>query len=58
MKVFLIIIVGVLAAWSLTLFGITQFIDTWEVRGQFGDLFGSINSLFSGFAFAALIYTI
>ena len=30
--------------------------DTWDKRGQFGDMFGGINSLFSGLAFAALAY--
>lgn len=29
-----------------------------ETRGQFGDKFGSVNALFSGLAFAGLIYTI
>lgn len=29
-----------------------------EIRGQFGDKFGSINALFSGFALAGIIYTI
>lgn len=29
-----------------------------EVRGQFGDKFGAVNALFSGLAFAGLIYTI
>lgn len=33
-------------------------IDGWDVRGQFGDLFGSVNALFSGFAFAGLVITI
>lgn len=33
-------------------------IDGWDVRGQFGDLFGSVNALFSGLAFAGLIITI
>jgi hypothetical protein len=32
--------------------------DDWSKRGQFGDLFGSVNALFSGFAFAGIIYTI
>lgn len=32
--------------------------DNWTDRGTFGDLFGAINALFSGLAFAALIYTI
>lgn len=30
----------------------------WDERGQFGDAFGSLNALFSGFAFAGIIYTI
>lgn len=29
----------------------------WEERGQFGDMFGVVNALFSGLAFAGLIYT-
>lgn len=33
-------------------------IDEWDVRGQFGDLFGSVNALFSGLAFAGLVITI
>lgn len=31
---------------------------SWEIRGQFGDSFGVTSSLFSGLAFAALIYTV
>jgi hypothetical protein len=30
----------------------------WPTRGQFGDVFGAANSLFSGLAFAGLIYAI
>lgn len=33
-------------------------IDGWDVRGQFGDLFGSVNALFSGLAFVGLVITI
>lgn len=29
----------------------------WEERGQFGDMFGFVNAIFSGLAFAGLIYT-
>lgn len=32
--------------------------NTAAVRGQFGDKFGAINALFSGFAFAGIIFTI
>ena len=31
---------------------------SWSDRGQFGDMFGAANSLFSGLAFAGLIFTI
>ncbi len=30
----------------------------WDVKGQFGDTFGALNALFSGLAFAGVIYTI
>lgn len=33
-------------------------IDSWDHRGQFGDLFGVVNALFSGLAFAGIIITI
>jgi len=52
MKIFLIV-TGVFCAWILALVGVSEFFDSWETRGQFGDLFGSVNALFSGFAFAA-----
>lgn len=32
--------------------------SNWSDRGTIGDMFGAVNSLFSGLAFAALIYTI
>lgn len=32
--------------------------DDWQTRGQFGDVFGAVNALFSGLAFAGLIYTV
>ena len=32
--------------------------DTWGERGSFGDMFGSINALFSGLALAGVIYAI
>jgi hypothetical protein len=30
--------------------------DGWSDRGSFGDMFGAVNTLFSGLAFAGLIY--
>lgn len=49
------IVVSIIAiAWYL----IDYNISSNEIRGQFGDKFGSVNALFSGLAFAGLIYTI
>jgi len=32
--------------------------ESWELRGMFGDMFGAVNALFSGLAFAGVIYAI
>jgi hypothetical protein len=40
--------------WCFTALGIEET----EKRGQFGDMFGAANSLFSGLAFACLVYAI
>lgn len=39
-------------------FSMVFFISDKETRGTFGDQFGAVNALFSGLAFAGLIYTI
>lgn len=41
-------------AWHLT----GSSFSSWDVRGTFGDMFGAINSLFSGLAFAGVIFAI
>lgn len=48
------VIVGILwlASWLLLL------IDSPEDRGALGDMFGSVNALFSGLAFVGIIFTI
>ena len=46
------------AVWLASFVLIYLCIDDWDVRGQFGDLFGSVNALFSGLAFAGLVITI
>ena len=46
---FLVIVYGLALLWL----GVS-----WEQRGQFGDMFGALNTLFSGLAFAALAYTL
>lgn len=55
--IFVCLILGVIAVffWGWT------FIDTYiskDDRGEFGDKFGAINTLFSGLAFAGLTYTV
>lgn len=49
-------VIVVLVLWALTFF--LFFINNMETRGQFGDMFGAINALFSGLAFAGLIITL
>lgn len=51
-------IVLVLVIWILSTILIIFGLDNWSDRGTFGDLFGAVNALFSGLAFAGLIYTI
>ncbi len=48
----------VLILWILSWVLITIYLEEWSNRGTFGDMFGAINSLFSGLAFAGLLYTI
>jgi hypothetical protein len=49
---------GVLLAWLATPVVIYALHDGMQERGQFGDLFGSVNSLFTGLAFAGMFYTV
>ena len=48
----------VLAFWVASFAWIYLCVGNWEVRGQLGDMFGAVNSLFSGLAFAGLIVTL
>lgn len=48
----------VLSVWLLNAFFLYLLSDKWEHRGAFGDMFGGINALFSGLAFAGIIFTI
>lgn len=61
MKTFLAIVIlftAVLVLQIASALAIHHFIPDWTTRAQFGDSFGAANSLFSGLAFAGLIYTI
>ena len=46
-----------LVAWVIYLVFLPGFFPDWTTRGQFGDMFGALNALFSAIAFAALAYT-
>ena len=48
----------VLSFWVASFAWIYLCVGNWEVRGQLGDMFGAVNSLFSGLAFAGLIVTL
>ncbi len=52
------IVISVIVLWALSGIATIYLIVDWSIRGTFGDLFGAINSLFSGLALAGLIYTI
>lgn len=54
----IIAIIGVIALWGLSWWIIHKNIDCSTERGTFGDMFGAVNALFSGLAFAGLIVTL
>lgn len=58
LKVPFILAACVLVVWGLVGWAVPEFGMEKADRGQFGDQFGSVNSLFAGLAFAGLIYTI
>ncbi|WP_299549038.1 hypothetical protein [Seonamhaeicola sp.] len=53
-----ILLVIVVIIWISSVFIIPCFLSDLEKRALLGDSFGTINSLFSGLAFAGIIYTI
>jgi hypothetical protein len=48
------VVVGICCAWSAVLLVQLWLLGSIERSGQFGDMFGSANALFSGLAFAAI----
>jgi hypothetical protein len=58
LKVLIILSLCVLTVWALYLVAMLYGSDQWETRAFFGEMFGSLDSLFSGLAFAGLIYAI
>lgn len=55
--IFGLVCLCVLVFQGLTFVVVTASVSEWQVRGQLGDLFGITNSLFSGMAFAGVIFT-
>jgi len=56
-RIILYSLIGVIVLWALSFFLFYVIPDSGE-RGQFGDMFGAVNALFSGLAFAGLIITL
>jgi ferric iron reductase protein FhuF len=52
------LLIGIFLVWIISIFVIPFIYTELTDRASFGDSFGLINSLFSGFAFAGIIYTI
>lgn len=49
---------SVLIVWATVNFAVWFQIPDWTQRSQFGDMFGAVNSLFSGLLLAGVIFTI
>ncbi len=54
----ILLTIAIIIIWALSGILIYTMTPDWSTRGTFGDMFGAVNALFSGFAFAGLIYTI
>jgi len=55
---YFIIFLGILLLWLLNWILPIACMDDWSEIGNFGSMFGAVNTLFSGFAFALLIIAI
>ena len=56
--IFFLIVFVVIGIWLFTPYAVSSLYPSMIEQGQFGDLYGSINALFSGLAFVGLIFTI
>lgn len=50
--------IGIVVIWVGALVIPLHFVEGWAERGQLGDMFGTVNALFSGLAFAGVIVAI
>lgn len=54
----IIVVALVITLWTITPFAVRMLYPDITHQGQFGDLFGSVNALFSGLAFVGVIFAI
>lgn len=54
----LLLLVAVVLVWLAAPIVLSYAIPELSARGQFGDLFGSVNALFSGLAFAGIVWSL
>ena len=52
---FLLVMIIVIIIWLLSWFFVYHCLPEWSERGAFGDMFGGVNALFSGLAFAGIL---
>jgi hypothetical protein len=57
-KILIILFIAVILIQAILAIIIKTQLPDWTTRGTFGDMFGAVNTLFSGLAFAGVIYTI
>ena len=55
---FLWLCLGVVCLWTVCTIAIYWLFPDWQTRGAVGDSFGAVSALFSGLAFAGLIYAL
>jgi hypothetical protein len=57
-KLICVYLVLVLVIWAASWFFTMKYFGDWQDRANFGDMFGAVNSLFAGLAFAGIIITV
>ena len=55
---FVIAIISVAVLWFAYGIIVHQLEPDWQTRGQFGDTFGALNTLFTGWAFVGVLFTL
>lgn len=58
MKKIILTIIAFILVFLVYFFVVRNLLPIWAESGQFGDMFGGLNALFSGLAFLGIIYTI